>query len=61
MLQNATKIMQKAPGEAPEQNLVNVYEYLGMELQVDKYLEDVSHLLYKCTCKKTLNLCVCFC
>lgn len=34
------------------QNLVNVYEYLGMELQVGKYLEDVSHLLYESTCKK---------
>lgn len=33
------------------QNLVNVYECLGME-----FLEDVSHLLYECTCKKTLNL-----
>lgn len=43
------------------QNLVNVYECLGMELQVGKYLEDVSHLLYECTCKKTPNLCVCFC
>lgn len=31
---------------------VNVYECLGMELQVGKYLEDVSHLLYECTCEK---------
>lgn len=35
------------------QTLVNMYECLGMELQADKYLENVSHLLYECTRKKT--------
>lgn len=43
------------------QSLVNVYECLGMELQVDKYLENVSHLLYECTRKKFPSLCVWFC